>query len=308
MENRIKTIEKGKIIPLKYDFMFTEIFNKEENIEIVESFISNYLEIPLEEVRNKIKIKSRRIGKENKKEKDNEVDLLLEMKKEKINIEISNGITQGIKDRNVVYISKVHGKNMIYADDYTDIGKTIQINLVSKKINEEEMIESYYLRNERGHKLTDKLQIDYVDMEKAIKKCYNEKKRERKIVKWCRLIMEEDKERFQEELREIEDMSEKAKEKLKEDVERLSEDEERVELYTKLSKHEMEHNTIIADCKREVEEARREAKEEAKKEVEKEVKKETEAIAKNMIKEKYDIKEISKLTRLSIEEIEKLMP
>ena len=32
-------LEEGKIIPLKYDFMFMEIFNNEKNIDIIESFI-----------------------------------------------------------------------------------------------------------------------------------------------------------------------------------------------------------------------------------------------------------------------------
>ena len=45
---RTKSLKKGEVIPLNMDFMFTSIFNKEENIDILENFLSCYLEIPLE--------------------------------------------------------------------------------------------------------------------------------------------------------------------------------------------------------------------------------------------------------------------
>ena len=74
---RKNLLPEGEIIPLKYDFMFSQIFNNPDNIEIVEGFISSYFDIPLEKVHNKIELKSRKLNIENKKEASNEVDVLL---------------------------------------------------------------------------------------------------------------------------------------------------------------------------------------------------------------------------------------
>ncbi|MBO5183293.1 MAG: hypothetical protein J6B64_02730 [Bacilli bacterium] len=47
---------------MKEDYIFTEIFNKEENIYVLEWFISTYLN---EKIKGNIKILSRKLNKEN---------------------------------------------------------------------------------------------------------------------------------------------------------------------------------------------------------------------------------------------------
>ena len=78
----------GEIIPLNMDFMFTTIFNKEENIDILENFISCYLEIPLNKVKGKIKLIKRKLDINNKNESSNEVDLIFTYDDKTINIEL----------------------------------------------------------------------------------------------------------------------------------------------------------------------------------------------------------------------------
>lgn len=116
------------------------------------------------------------------------------------NIEISNALDDGIKNRNVVFLSKIHAKNIKHGETnaytYNNIQKSLQINLVSHNINESDLIETFYLRNDKGKKLTEKLQIDYIDMTKADKVCYNENTKEEKIRKWCLLIMTKSKKGF----------------------------------------------------------------------------------------------------------------
>ena len=43
---------------LNYDFMFTSIFNREENVDILEEFISFYFNIELKEVRERYSIRN----------------------------------------------------------------------------------------------------------------------------------------------------------------------------------------------------------------------------------------------------------
>lgn len=62
----VGTINKGEIIPLTFDIMFTEIFNNEDSICILEEFISGYFDYPLDAVRGNLEILSRRLPRENR--------------------------------------------------------------------------------------------------------------------------------------------------------------------------------------------------------------------------------------------------
>ena len=76
-------LKPGEIIPLTDDDMFTEIFNNEQNLCIIEEFIASYFNYELEEVRGNIKILPRKLKRGKAKEKSKEIDLLLDYKKEK---------------------------------------------------------------------------------------------------------------------------------------------------------------------------------------------------------------------------------
>ncbi len=100
---RTKILKKGEIIPMTFDYVFTGIFNNENNIDIVENFLSVYFDKPLKEIKGHVKIKSRYLGIDNKREKNKQVDLILEINGNKINIELNNNSSEGLKNRNVVY-------------------------------------------------------------------------------------------------------------------------------------------------------------------------------------------------------------
>lgn len=286
---RNRKLNEGEIIPLSNDFMFTEVFNNKENIEILEYFISGYFDIDIKQIKGNLKILSRNLRIENKKEKNKQIDLLLDYNKEKINIELNNDLPKGKLDRNVVYISKVHSRNLKYAEkNYNNITKTIQINLNNFGCNKYNLIESYYLKNDKGDKLTEKLQIDFVDMAKSLDPCYNEvDERERKIRRWCKMFLSKTKKELEEYIGD-DLMSDEIKNKLVETVEELSGDDEMVYLYTELSDRELTFNTMMDDAKKEG------------------LKEASIEIAKNMINMKMSIEDISKATGLSINDIEKL--
>ena len=52
-----KQLKSNEIIPMTYDLMFTEIFNNEKNIVLLEEFISFYMNIPIKEVTGNLKLK-----------------------------------------------------------------------------------------------------------------------------------------------------------------------------------------------------------------------------------------------------------
>lgn len=245
MNTRTLTLKKGEIIPLNFDYVFTSIFNNEKNISILENFLSVYLEIPVEELKGKVKLKSRYLELESKNSKSKQIDLLLDLDGEKINIELSNNISDGIINRNIVYASNIHGRQLKYGDNtYTKIKRTIQINLSSKHINNK-LKETYYFTNSDGKILSKKLQIDVIDMEIGRRICYTNS--ENKLARWCRVLTSRTEEEF---IKSLGDdlMENNAKEMLIDEVNKYSSDEEAVVLYSAYTKEELEKNTLLEEA------------------------------------------------------------
>ena len=291
MKNNIRTkeLKEGEIIPLNFDFVFEAIFTKKDNIDILESFLSCYFDVDIKDIRGKVKILPRELELESKKDKNKQIDLLLELDNETINIELNNYGSDGIINRNIVYACNIHSRSFEYeVDDYTKSKKTIQINLNTKQKNEE-LKERYLLRNEKGKILSENLEIDNLDMELGRKICYTDYSN--KLARWCMVLTSRTEEEFRKYLGD--DLIEKeTKSKLVDETLKYTNDNDVVALYFEKSKEELEKNTLIV-------EAEQKGREQG-------IKNRNIEIAKNMIKENIDIDIISKITGLTKEEIEKL--
>ena len=287
MKNNIRTkeLKEGEIIPLNFDFVFTSIFTNPDNMIIIENFVSCLLDLDLKLVKGNIKILNRNLSVENKKERNKQVDLLLEYRGEKINIEINNYYSKGITDRDIVYASYIHGKQLDYEDNtYSNINKTIQINLNNIRTNST-LRERYFFRNDKNTILSEKFEIDQIDMVLARDICYNDYSN--KLARWCMVLTSKTKEEFKKYLGE--DLMEKeAKEKLEEKTSKMSDDEEVYALYSAYTKEELEKNTLIEEAEQRGIENRN---------IE---------IAKNLKNVGISIDDISKATSLTKEEIKKL--
>ena len=247
---RESKLKEGEIIPLTYDKLFIDIFNNPDNIGILEEFLAVYLNVSLEKIEGKVKLLPRELKTGNKSLRDKQVDLLLKLDKEIINIEISNRSSQGITDRNIIFACSSHAKQLGYKDnDYSKIEKTLQICLNNFKCNKHNLVEKYYLKNEYGEILSEKIEIDMVDMVKGEKICYNEPNN--KLAMWCKALKTKLKVEF-EKLIEGVIVKEEMKHKIVDEVEKYSDDLEYVEDYinikTALSKEEMERNTYMVEA------------------------------------------------------------
>ena len=286
-DTRKKKLEKGKLVPMIFDYVFTSIFNKESNIAIVENFLSCYFDLPLEEVKGNVVILPRELELENKHTANKQVDLVLKLGSKKINIELSTRMSEGIMNRNIVFACNVHSRSYKYGEnDYSNIESTIQVNLIYDKRyhGNAKLKETYYLRDEKGNILSENFRIDVLDMEKGTRMCYTD--RETKLARWCKAFVSETVEEFEEAIGEI--MEENTKEQLKEEVMKYSQDEEVIALYSAYTKEELERNTLINDAKKEG------------------LKEGKIAIVQNMLKKNMDISVISEISGLSEEEIEGL--
>ena len=299
-------LKENELIPLTFDIMFTEIFNNPDNICILEEFISNYLDIPLKEVSGNLKILSRRLKKEVRYDSRKEVDLLLNYKGKKINIEMSNNKSDGVINRNVVYLCKIHGNQLKVGDiNYSKINSTIQIVFNNFNIGNE-LKTTWYLRNEKGQILTSKLRIDIINLVKGKDLCYTGSEKVDYLINWCKLLTTKDRENVKDISSQI--MSHKSTDMLINNMSALSEEDEMVKLYTKLSRREMEYNTYIAEATEEGYNNGHEKgyNEGIKKGIEQGIEQKNNEIAKKMLDKSLDITTIEEITGLTKEEIMKL--
>ena len=341
--NITKLLTKNEIIPMTFDLMFTEVFNNEDNIELLEEFISYYMDIPLEDVKDNLKLLTRNLKKKNLKSSKKEVDLLLDFKGKKYNIELSNKWNQGIKDRNVVFLSNIHGEQIKRGfNSYNEIEETIQINL-NNFDEEEEIKTSYYFTNEKGKILSKKCRIDVINLEKGSKMSYTDDERLNKLIDWCKVFTSTTEEELKKYSKKV--LSKKSSIKLVNEVRRLSGDDEMLDVFDLNNKRDLElkciydemYNEKLDKLKSELDKQRLELEENKleldQKEIEldqkgleldqkgleldqkeKELEEKLQAkekdksieIAKNMINKNIELDIISEVTGLKIEEIEKL--
>ena len=302
----VSAINKGEIIPLTFDIMFTEIFNNEDSICILEEFIAGYFNYSLESVRGNLEILSRRLPKENKIDSRKEVDLLLNLNGRKINIEMSNSRSNGVVNRNIVYLCKIHGEQLRYGDDsYSKINESVQIVFNNYNCHDE-LKKTYYLRDEEGNVLSKKFRIDIINLEKGKEICYTGNEYEDYLASWCKILTEIKENKLNDLSKQV--LSNNSKNVLMKKVNKLSGDDEMVRLYTKLSKREMEFNTLKNEAREEgfteglaegLSKGHAEGRAEGRSE-------EGRNIALKMLNEGISISMISKCTSLSEEEIKKL--
>ena len=229
MKNDIRTklLKEGKIIPISFNYHFVRIFGDESNMDIIEYFISDYYKLPINEVVGNIKILSRDLKQDSKNEKSKQVDLLLKLKNKKINIEISNTSSIGRKERDLVYLSKIHGQQLKYKQKYSSIGYSWQIRLNDTPCNKGKVRKIYYLKSDDDI-YSYKFRIDNIDLEAAEKIVYNED--DEKLIRWCRILHASTRDEI---VHELGDglMDKKSREKLLEEVERNSRDEELYDIH-----------------------------------------------------------------------------
>ena len=297
-----ETLKEGELIPLTFDIMFTEIFNNPDNICILEEFISNYLDIPLNLVIGNLKILSRRLSKEERYDSRKEVDLLLNYLGKKINIEMSNSASDGVINRNVVYLCKIHGRQLKTSDtNYSKINDTIQI-MFNNFDTDNDLKTTWYLRDDAGNILTSKLRIDIINLVKGKDLCYTGSEKVDYLINWCKLLTTSNKENIKDISCQI--MSHKSTNTLMNNMSMLSEENEMVRLYTKLSRREMEHNTLIVEAtEKGLKEGLQKGIEQG---IEQGVKQNNLEVAKKMLSKNIDITTIEEITGLTKEEIAKL--
>ncbi len=164
------------MIPLVSDVMFHTMFNNENRKQYVCYFLSLVLGKNRKEIETGIEFVKNKIDQESVHEKRKTVDLVCRFQEEIWNIEMNNATTITQLERNISYLMDLYKNQMKRGNKY-QYQKIVQMNINNFSfVGHKETMQKYYLRNDEGLILTDKVQIIYFYLPNIKEKYYNKEK------------------------------------------------------------------------------------------------------------------------------------
>ncbi len=338
--------EKKRVIPATFDPVFKSLLTNENNRGYLEDLISYVTKIPKEIISKNMVVVNNQLPIEKYNNKQLNTDILVEIEKNVINLEMNAQKEIGIFEKNAAYYQKLMVDQYKRSADYRNIKRVIQINFNDfKYFSDEDIIIKFQMTSENG------LYIDpiygevyHVNLAILKKFWYNEGKKQSLNDFDLKLLMLCASER--ETLDELAERDESLM-NVKKNIEELSDDEDIIGLYDVKKAAEWEKNCTKAyfeelekdikkyeeDVKKQEENIRKQQqeiekqkedirtqqqeiekqKEDIRKQEEETRKKELDQekkqkleIAKNLLKENIDIDIILKVTSLKKEDIKDL--
>ena len=290
-----------KYIPMMYDKVFKKVFGDPNDTDKLAYLLSTIFKMPYEDFKDNIVIleSEKRVNKANEKMGKSDIVLKIEFSTfGKINLELNVGFYKEVIVRNVGYITDHFSSSIKVGENYSDIKPVIQINFNTYDIdkNSNKILDLYTLKNEENHELTNILQIYHINIDKWYQCWYNGdierySEENQKLIRCLALLKITNNEDFTKCIGET-DMEDEIKKDFVDTMDELCSDEEIERYYG--SDEDLEKLRISGE-KIKIKEAKEEGKEE--KSIE---------IAKAMLLKNMDIKDISDITGLSIDEIHKL--
>ena len=177
------------IMSPKIDFVFKLIFGDEKNKEILIAFLSDVLRLPKEEFKN-IELLNTELLKEFKEDKKGILDVRVKTgNNEHIDIEIQILPTKFIAERSLFYWSKMYNSQISSGDTYAKLKKCITINIIDFKTIPLDKIHTKFhvLEDETGYKLTDVLEIHFLELPK-LENLDNLKDKDDPILEWLEFL------------------------------------------------------------------------------------------------------------------------
>ena len=296
-----ETKEKKQILQPKNDVVFQALFTRGKE-SITKALIEDILNIKVHSLELD---KSKDLLNENTEDKNGRLDLRAVINDNiECDIEIQLSSHEKMLERFLYYWSKMYAANLQIGDKYSCLKKTISIIILDDEIEDfKEITKSHtkwQIREEEYLKkiLTPYLQIDIIELPKAIKEY--EKNKQNEMLQWMMFLENPE----NKEVANIMKNNENIKE-AKDELEKISQDDILRRMALKAELERMDHEQLMYEARRD---GKAEGKEEGKKEgikegIKKGIKENQLEIAKKMLKEKMQIDIIEKFTGLTKEEI-----
>lgn len=273
-----------KFYSCKYDRAFKEVFLKERNKDLLKVLLESILKLKIKG----IKLIPNELNEENLLVRRKTLDALIETDIGKIGIEVNSNNRPYVHLRNMAYICDLYASYTLSGEKYTDKVDIIQINLSYELGINHKKLSIYKIMDDEENLYVNNFKIYEINMDYYLKLWYDKNEKEIKENEYL-VMLELDKE-------ELEAFSKKIK---NEKVEKYMSEIKKVNgktVFKRFISYEQDKEFIKNS---ELSEAKDEGIKEGSydKQIE---------IAKNLLNENMDIKTISKVTGLSIENINKL--
>lgn len=181
-------IKMSEAISPKIDCVFKSIFGVRENSDILADFLDSVVDFQPGELKQ-IYFLDPELSKENAADKGSVLDVrVLTAEKTIIDIEIQLAYQKAMPERSLYYWAKMFSGQIESGKKYRELQRTICINILDFNLFETKNYHTSFGLRERkeGFLLTDKLQIDFLELKKA-KKAASQGKTG-KLLDWLRFI------------------------------------------------------------------------------------------------------------------------
>ena len=156
----------GKFISLKHDYSFKEIFRNEI---IRKYFISDVLEIPLEEIRS-VRLHNTFLWTRHKMQKQGILDVMMVLNdNSKMNIELQIRAEADWDKRSLFYLAKMFIADLRKGEKYYKLQKCIEISILGFNLDDApEYHKIYQLRDKAGRDFSDIFEIHIIELKKEL--------------------------------------------------------------------------------------------------------------------------------------------
>ena len=169
---RVRRYEVGtkevrrKFLPPKSDVAFKELMRNET---VRRHFISDVLEIPLEEIRE-VRLENTFLSRRGRREKEGILDVRLLLNSDRrINIELQIREVPAWDKRSLFYLSKMYSEGAHAGEDYGRLQKCIVICVLGFKWDAKPGYHKvYYLRDQEGQLYSDQFEIHVIELNKEL--------------------------------------------------------------------------------------------------------------------------------------------
>lgn len=156
-----------EIVSLKYGFSFRQIML---NQEVRKYFISDVLNIPVEEIRS-VRLANSFLWKQYAWRKPGILDMKVNLKNENgINMELQIRMLDHRDERSLFYPAKMFTEDLLFGKKFHRRKKCVCISVLNFNLDENpEYHKSYRLRDEKGQELSDMFEIHVIELRKRVR-------------------------------------------------------------------------------------------------------------------------------------------
>ena len=287
-------------LQLTNDYIFKRLFSKKGNEDILKDLLEGILEIPIKEVEVMQEVELERVDI---KDKLGVLDIKAIINENiTVNIEMQIVDEKNMIERTLYYWAGLYYTGLKRGKDYKLNNKVITINILMYNIFKKENYHTIATirDNENKEKITDKLEIHFIELPKFLK---SKEKGNRKLRQWLEFICNKRKGEIEMAVRENEKIAKASQEweylRGDEAVKRMAFLREKWERDWNSGMHSAEEEGIEKGMKKGIKKGIKEGEKRGKK-------LKTEEIAMKMLRKGIEGATIEEVTNLTLEEIEKI--